>query len=86
MDPGRTPFPRDARIPGSPFPARHRQGYPWPMARPVKALDPDPAVVPIADDSDGSIDDWLRSLMRDEPIELSVTGAELVAEARAEQE
>ncbi len=56
------------------------------MARPVKVLDPDPAVVPIADDSDGSIDDWLTSLMRDEPIELSVTGADLVAEARAEQE
>ena len=54
--------------------------------RPVNALDQDPAVVPIVDDSDGFIDEWLRSLMRDEPIELSVSGAELVAEARAEQE
>jgi len=61
-------------------------GYPEGMARPVKALDPDPAVVPIVDDSDGSLDDWLRSLVRDEPLELSVTGADLVAEARAEQE
>ena len=56
------------------------------MARPVNALDPDPAVVPIVDDSDGSMDDWLRALVRDEPSELSVTGADLVAEARAEQE
>ncbi len=56
------------------------------MARPVRTLNPDPAVVPIDDDSDGSIDDWLTSLRRDEPIELSVTGADLVAEARAEQE
>lgn len=56
------------------------------MARRVKALDPDPAVVPIVDDSDGSMDDWLRSLVRDEPIELAVSGADLVAEARAEQE
>ena len=46
----------------------------------------DPAVVPIPDDGGRSMDDWLASLMRDEPIELRVSAAELVAEVRAAQE
>ena len=53
-----------------------------PRGRPV---DLDPAVVPIPDDVQGDADEWLHSLRRDaEPVELDVTGAELIAEARDE--
>jgi hypothetical protein len=46
----------------------------------------DPTIVPIPDTYEISMDDWLASLRRDEPTALVVSGAELVAEARAEAE
>lgn len=56
------------------------------MARLANNIELDPVVVPIPDDRDLSMDDWLASLIHDEPVELSISGADLVAEARAEQE
>lgn len=55
------------------------------MARRAEDFELDPAVVPIPSDGEGSMTDWLRSLSHDEPTEVGVSGAELVAEARAEQ-
>jgi hypothetical protein len=55
------------------------------MPRPVVDFELDPAVVPIPDDVQGDVDEWLHSLRRDaEPVQLDVTSAELVAEARDE--
>ena len=55
------------------------------MSRPVVDFELDPAVVPIPDDVHGDVDEWLSSLRSDaEPLDLDVTGAELVAEARDE--
>lgn len=57
------------------------------MARPAVDFELDPVVVPIPDDNWRSVDEWLESLRRDEePIELSMSGADLVAEARHESE
>ncbi len=57
------------------------------MARPAIDFDLDPVVVPIPDDNGRSVDEWLESLRRDEePIELQVSGADLVADARRESE
>ncbi len=56
------------------------------MARLAKDIELDPVVVPILDERDLSMDDWLASLLHDEPVELSISGADLVAEGRAEQE
>lgn len=52
----------------------------------------EPIVVEIADEFSRAgvaersrlTEDWLRSLRTDDPIELGVTGADMVAEARAE--
>lgn len=63
-----------------------RARYSWRMARRVKDLELDPVVVPIPDDYKLSMDDWLGSLLRSEPVDLPISGAELVAEARAAQE
>ncbi len=55
------------------------------MPRPVVDFELDPAVVPIPDDVQGDVDEWLHSLRRDaEPVEPDVAGADLVAEARDE--
>lgn len=55
------------------------------MSRPVAEFELDPAVVPIPDDVEGEVDEWLSSLTGDAaPLDLDVTGAELVAEARDE--
>jgi hypothetical protein len=41
------------------------------------------AIVPIDDGADGNMDDWLASLRHDgPPIDLGISAAELVAEAR----
>ena len=55
------------------------------MARRAEDFELDPVVVPIPSDAEVSITEWLRSLRHDEPLVLEVSGAELVAEARAEQ-
>lgn len=53
------------------------------MARPVLDFEIDPVVVPILDNSDLDIDEWLASLrLCEDPIDLPVPAAELVAEAR----
>lgn len=58
-----------------------------PMPRPVLDSELDPVIVLIPDDTEGSMDDWLASLPRDEPpIELPVPAAELIAEVRRESE
>ncbi len=47
------------------------------MSRPVADVELDPAIVPIHDDVEGDVDEWLSSLKRDaEPLDLDVTGAE----------
>jgi len=57
------------------------------MARRVLDFELDPVVVPIPDDSDLGIVEWLASLrLGEDPIELLVPAAELVAEARGESE
>ena len=56
------------------------------MARRMDAFELDPAIVPIPDTYEISMDEWLASLRRDEPTALGVSGAELVAEARSEAE
>lgn len=56
------------------------------MARRPKDLRPDESVVLIGEAPTGDMDAWFASLIRNEPTELPVTAAELVAEARAESE
>ena len=57
-----------------------------PVPRRAPEID-DPAIIVIPDDTEGSMDDWLASLPRDEPpIELPVPAAELIAEVRRESE
>lgn len=46
--------------------------------------DLDPVVVPIVEEFDVSMDDWLASLRGAAPIELATPTAELLAAARAE--
>ena len=46
----------------------------------------DPVVVPIhGDDAEGTMTDWLGSLIHDQPLDPGATGADLVAEACAER-
>lgn len=57
-----------------------------PVPRRAPEID-DPAIVLIPDDTEGSMDDWLASLPRDEPpITLPISAAELIAEVRRESE
>lgn len=57
------------------------------MPRPVVDFELDPAVVPIPDDIESNADEWLYSHRRDTgPLDLDVTGAALVAEARHESD
>jgi hypothetical protein len=53
------------------------------MARRADDLSADPAVVPIEEPIE-SFDAWLRELHAEPPADLDVTGAELVAQARAD--
>lgn len=55
------------------------------MAKRADDLSDDPAVV-LIEAPEGDVDEWLRSLKWDEPLELATTAAELLAEARAENE
>ncbi len=57
--------------------------YPGGMAR-AKDLRDSPSVVLIGDPPSGDMDTWFAGLVRDKPTELSVTAADLVAEARSE--
>lgn len=67
-------------------------GYDCFMAKRADELD-DPIVVPIEDDFSKLADDervrltqeWLDSLRTEEPLDLGVTAAELLAEVRAEE-
>lgn len=53
------------------------------MAKRADEMANDPAVVLIEEPAE-SFDAWLRELQQGEPLDLMVSGAELVAEARAE--
>ena len=55
------------------------------MARRTEDFEIDPAIVPIDDGTDTSpaaMEAWLASLHRDEPVNLSVSAAEVVREIR----
>lgn len=55
------------------------------MARRTEDFEIDPAIVPIDDDSDTSpaaMDAWLVTLHHDEPVNLSVSVAEIVRNIR----
>jgi hypothetical protein len=54
------------------------------MARRADDLSSDPAVALIAEPTE-SFDAWLHELLSEPPVELSTTGAELVAQARADE-
>jgi hypothetical protein len=55
------------------------------MARRTEDFEIDPAIVPIddgADTSSGAIEVWLASLHEDEPVNLSVSAADIVRAIR----
>ena len=54
------------------------------MVRRADDLSTDPAVVLIEEPAE-SFDAWLRELLVDPPVELGTTGADLVAQARADE-
>ena len=54
------------------------------MVRRADDLSTDPAVVLIEEPVE-SFDAWLRELLVDPPVELDTTGADLVAQARADE-
>jgi hypothetical protein len=56
------------------------------MAREPRDLEGDETVVLVDPVPDGDMDVWFASLMRNEPTELPLTAADLVAGARAEAE
>ena len=56
------------------------------MSSPSELHEIDPAVVPIAEEFEMSMDEWLADLRDGEPLILSVSTAELLADARAESE
>jgi hypothetical protein len=56
------------------------------MVRRPEDFEIDPVVVLIPDTPKMTMDEWLAALRTDGPTELSVSAAELVAEARAEGE
>lgn len=56
------------------------------MPRRDEQVELDPVVVLIPDEPGQSMDEWLASLTRDEPIELAVSAADLVREVRSEHE
>jgi hypothetical protein len=68
------------------MPAALALTYRGPMAKRANDLGADPVVVVIPEDFELTFDEWLASLRRDEPLTLSVTGANLVAEARRDEE
>lgn len=54
------------------------------MARRADDLSADPAVALIEEPTE-SFDAWLHELLSDPPVELGATGADLVAQARADE-
>ncbi|MEI2637780.1 MAG: hypothetical protein V9F03_02090 [Microthrixaceae bacterium] len=56
------------------------------MARRPEDLHAVPTVVLVDEPPTGDMDSWLASLIRNDPTDLPVTAAELVAEARSESE
>lgn len=58
--------------------------YPQVMAKRAEDLAADPAVALIEEPSE-SFDAWLDELLGDPPVELETTGADLVAQARADE-
>ena len=56
------------------------------MARRPEDFEIDPVVVLIPDAPTITMDEWLAALRTDGPVDLPVSAAELVAEARAEAE
>lgn len=46
----------------------------------------DPVVVPIVEEFELSMDEWLAGLVGDEPLALPISTADLLAAARAESE
>ena len=56
------------------------------MSIPSELHETDPVVVPIAEAFEMSMDEWLADLRDGEPLILSVSTAELLADARAESE
>jgi hypothetical protein len=64
--------------------ASRRRMYPWVMAKRADDLAADPAVALIEEPSE-SFDAWLDELLGDPPVELETTGADLVAQARADE-
>ena len=55
------------------------------MAKRVEDVELDPVVVPIVENFDLTIEDWLVLIRRDDPLPMVASGAELVAEARADE-
>ncbi|HWL43500.1 MAG TPA: hypothetical protein VNQ73_11200 [Ilumatobacter sp.] len=55
------------------------------MAKRADDLANDPVVV-LIEEPEGDVDEWLRSLRWGEALDLEVTAAELLAEARTEDE
>lgn len=56
------------------------------MAGAPKNLEDRPTVLLVAPPPAGDMDEWFASLVHDEPTDLPVSAAELVAEGRAEAE
>jgi hypothetical protein len=56
------------------------------VSEPSEIREIDPAVVPIVEEFELTMDDWLASVRGDEPLVLAVSLAELLAEARADTE
>ena len=54
------------------------------MAKRADDLAHSPVV--LIEEPSGDVDEWLRSLQWSEPLDLEVTGAELLAESRAEDD
>ena len=60
--------------------------YALDMSRPVELHEIDPVVVPIAEEFEMSMDEWLASLRDVGSTILSLSTAQLLADARAESE
>ena len=69
-----------------PFPAWASTGTLDLMAGAPKNLEDRPTVLLVAPPPAGDMDEWFASLVHNEPTDLPVTAAELVAEGRAEAE
>ena len=65
-----------------PWPLRYALG----MSSPSELHEIDPVVVPIAEEFEISMDEWLADLRDGEPLILSLSTAQLLADARAESE